>query len=90
MIYENLQKEIKFKPIQNSENKKIKFCQMFYLRTCVDCETETYGKCTECGNISLCVICKIKHKHEESISQVVVNHRESIPDSDQKKVVAVQ
>jgi len=58
------------------------------LELCGNCkQTETYRKC---DNKPLCIICEIKKKHEKSISQIVVNHIESIPNSDLKKVVEIQ
>ena len=84
---EKCQEEIKFKPIQNSENKKIKFCQMFYLRTCIDCETETYRKCTECENIPLCSICELSHFHKNGIRNVTHETHDSMNESDQVVVI---
>lgn len=56
------------------------------LKLCTNCkQTETYRKCSECGNIPLCVICETNHKHKKPISQVVANHRESIPKNDLKE-----
>lgn len=56
---------------------------------CSNCkETKTYRKCSECGNIPLCIICERNHKHKP-ISQVVANHRKSIPNSDLEKAVVI-
>lgn len=56
------------------------------LELCTNCEQiETYRKCSKCGNIPLCIICEHNHRHKKSISQVVTNHRESIPNSDLKE-----
>jgi len=56
---------------------------------CNNCkETETYRKCSECKGAPLCIICEI-NKHKKSISQVVVNHKESIPNSDLKRAVVI-
>ena len=53
---------------------------------CSNCkETETYRKWSECGNVSLCIICEINHKHKKPISQVVANNRKPIPNSDLKE-----
>lgn len=60
------------------------------LKLCSNCkETETYRKCSECGKISICIICEINHKHKKPINQVAVNHRESIPNSDLEKAVII-
>lgn len=57
---------------------------------CSHCkETETYRKCSECEGVPLCIICEINHKHKKSISQVVTNHRGSIPNDDLKKAMVI-
>ena len=57
------------------------------------------GLCTNCNQIKtyrkydnkpLCIICEIKKKYKKSIKQVMVNHIESIPNSDLEKVVEIQ
>lgn len=61
------------------------------LELCTNCEQiETYRKCSECGNIPLCIICERNHKHKNPISQVMANHKKSIPNNDLEKVAIIQ
>ena len=77
------------KQIMEDELKKIKFCKMMYWQKCQTCDSiETFRICSECKE-PCCIICEINHKHK-TISQVVANHRVSVPSADLEKVVVIQ
>ena len=84
---EKLQEEIDFKPIQKSENKKVKSCQMFYWLSCVDCGTETFRRC---DNKPLCIVCELTRFHKNWIHNVTHETHDSMNDSDQKKTVVIR
>ena len=70
--------------VENEPN-KIKFCRMMYWQKCQTCGSiETFRTCSKCKD-PCCIICEINHKHKKSISQVVANHRVSIPNRDLEK-----